>query len=118
VNAARAAAAFGALACGASVALAALAMHGAEGHAREQLALAALFAFMHGLGLVAIVARDSRLANLARAALALGVALFCGSLVAAALLGAPTAAAPAGGLAMMAGWAILAVDFLRRPRDP
>jgi len=109
-------AALGAIACGVSVALAAFAMHGADGHAREQLAMAAVFAFAHGLALVAIASRDSRVATLARIALALGIVLFCGSLVGAALFAWPTAAAPAGGFALMAGWAILAVDFLGRPK--
>ena len=112
---ARAFAAFGALVCGMSVALAAVAMHGAEGHASEQLLMAAVFAFAHGLALVAIAARESRTATFARGALALGIVLFCGSLVGAALLGWPTRAVPAGGFALMAGWAILAADFLRRP---
>jgi uncharacterized membrane protein YgdD (TMEM256/DUF423 family) len=110
----RAFAALGALACGAAVALSALAMHAADGHARLQLALAAALAFGHGLALVAIVARESRLALFARLAFAAGIALFCGSLVGAALLAWPTALAPAGGLALMLGWAILAADFLRR----
>jgi uncharacterized membrane protein YgdD (TMEM256/DUF423 family) len=60
------------------------------------------------------VARESRLALFARLAFAAGIPLFCGSLVGAALLAWPTALAPAGGLALMLGWAILAADFLRR----
>jgi uncharacterized membrane protein YgdD (TMEM256/DUF423 family) len=110
----RAFAAFGALACGASVALSAMAMHAADGHDRERLALAAVFAFGHGLALVAIVAQASRLATLARAAFVAGIALFCGTIVGAALLDWPSALAPWGAIALMLGWVILAVDFLRR----
>jgi uncharacterized membrane protein YgdD (TMEM256/DUF423 family) len=110
----RAFAAVGALACGAAVALSALAMHAADGHGRLQLGLAAALAFGHGLALVAIAARDSRLAMLARVAFVAGIVLFCGSLVGAALHDWPTALAPAGGIALMLGWAILAADFLRR----
>jgi uncharacterized membrane protein YgdD (TMEM256/DUF423 family) len=112
---ARFAAAFGALACGASVALAAVARHAAGAQDGERLALAAAFAFAHGLALVAVATRVSRPATIARLAFALGIVLFSGSLVAAAWLGWPTVAAPAGGLLLMAGWAILAFDFLRRP---
>jgi uncharacterized membrane protein YgdD (TMEM256/DUF423 family) len=115
---ARAGATGGALACGAAIALAAFAMHGAAGHAQAQLALAAAFAFAHGLALVAIAARTGRLATLARLAFALGIAAFCGSLAGAALLGWPTVAAPAGGMVLMAGWAILAADFQRGPPTP
>jgi uncharacterized membrane protein YgdD (TMEM256/DUF423 family) len=111
----RAFAAFGALACGAAVALSALAMHAADGHDRLRLGLAAAMAFAHGLALVAIAARVSRLATVARGGFAAGIALFCGSLVGAALQGWPTSLAPAGGVALMLAWAILAVDFLRRP---
>ena len=106
-------AAFGALACGAAIALSAWAMHGADGPARTQLALAAAIAFGHGLALVAIAARASTLATLARAGFALGIALFAGSLVGAVAFGWPTAAAPAGGMVLMAAWAILAADFLK-----
>lgn len=108
-------AAFGALACGAAVALSAVAMHAADGHDRLRLGLAAALAFGHGLALVAIAARGSRLATFARVAFAAGIVLFSGSLVGAALHGWPTTLAPAGGIALMLGWGILAVDFLRRP---
>lgn len=110
----RAFAAIGALACGAAVGLSAIAMHAHDGHGRLQLALAAALAFGHGLALVAIATRESRLATLARIAFVAGIGLFCGSLVGAALHGWPTTLAPAGGIALMLGWAILAADFLRR----
>jgi uncharacterized membrane protein YgdD (TMEM256/DUF423 family) len=115
VSGARLSAGVGALACGAAVALAAVAMHAADGQDRMRLAVAAALAFGHGLALVAIVARTSRLAQLARAGFVVGMLVFCGSLVGAALAGGSTAAAPAGGVALMLGWAILAADLFRSP---
>jgi uncharacterized membrane protein YgdD (TMEM256/DUF423 family) len=112
-RAARAFAGSGALVAGVAVALSAVAMHAADGTDRMRLAVAAAIAFGHGLALVAIVMRGSRLAMLARVAFAAGIAVFAGSLVAAVFLDTPTALAPAGGFALMLGWAILAVDFLR-----
>jgi uncharacterized membrane protein YgdD (TMEM256/DUF423 family) len=108
-------AACGALVCGAAVALSAMAAH-FQGDApdRQRLAIAAAMAFGHGLALVAIAPRASRLAMLARTGFIAGIVLFCGSLVGAALQGWPTTLAPAGGTALMLGWAILAIDFLRR----
>lgn len=108
-------AAFGALVCGVAVGLSAIAVHAHDGHDRLRLALAAAVAFGHGLALVAIAARDSRLATFARRGFAAGIVLFCGSLAGAALHGWPSTLAPAGGIALLLGWAILAVDFLRRP---
>jgi uncharacterized membrane protein YgdD (TMEM256/DUF423 family) len=110
---ARRCAAFGAVLAGAAVALGAVAAHAASGQDRTRLALAAAFAFGHGLALVAIVARNSTLAAWARGGFVGGVLLFSGSLAGAAFVGWPTTLAPAGGLALMLAWAILAVDFLR-----
>jgi uncharacterized membrane protein YgdD (TMEM256/DUF423 family) len=107
-------AASGALACGIAVGLSAIAVHAHDGQDRLRLGLAAALAFGHGLALVAIAARESRLATLARAGFAAGIVLFCGSLAGAALQGWPSTLAPAGGIALMLGWVILAVDFLRR----
>jgi uncharacterized membrane protein YgdD (TMEM256/DUF423 family) len=111
--AARAFSGFGALACGMAVALGAYASHVAEAQDGKRLALAALFAFGHGLALIALASRDSRLAWSARACLALGIVLFSGSLAAAVFFAAPTALAPFGGSLLMLGWGILAVDFFR-----
>lgn len=105
---------FGALACAAAVALGAYASHGASGEAQIRLGLAALFAFGHGLALLALSPRATR--NSTAAALLLlasGLCLFSGSLVAAVFLGTATTLAPAGGLMMIAGWAMLAIDVLR-----
>jgi uncharacterized membrane protein YgdD (TMEM256/DUF423 family) len=46
--------------------------------------------------------------------LTLGLLLFAGSLVGAALFALPTTLAPGGGLLLMLGWLIIAVDALRR----
>lgn len=73
----------------------------------------------HALGLFAVGSvcqrlPDSRYARYAGYTLAAGVSLFSGSLYAFALSGARwlTAFAPAGGLALIAGWILLAVALL------
>lgn len=80
---------------------------------QHRLALAALFAFGHGLALVATISRDSLWARSAKAGFLIGVLLFSGSLTAAALFATPTALAPFGGSLLILAWGILAVDFLR-----
>jgi uncharacterized membrane protein YgdD (TMEM256/DUF423 family) len=49
----------------------------------------------------------------ARCAIAAGVLLFSGGLAAAALAGLPAAVAPGGGMLLIAGWVLLAIDQLR-----
>lgn len=106
----------GAMLAAAAVALSAYASHGADVAARDQLALAAAFAFGHGLALAALGARVSRrLGMVALSALLLGTLLFAGSLVAAQLLGMTTRLAPFGGMLLIAGWLLHAVDALRKP---
>lgn len=107
-------AACGALLAGGAVGLSAYASHAAMPGARERLYLAAAFAFGHGamIALLAPVAR-SRLPRLAALALFIGTLVFAGSLVGAALADWPTRLAPAGGLTIMAGWLMLALDRLR-----
>ena len=101
--------------CAAGVALGAYASHAdVTPFNRERLGLAALFAFGHGLGLIALEQRGARLALIARWALAVGVTLFSGSLALAALAGLPPVAAPLGGMAMIAGWLLVAMDAARR----
>jgi uncharacterized membrane protein YgdD (TMEM256/DUF423 family) len=112
VNAARRTlAASGAVCCAAAIALAAAAMHGLAGHEATQAALAAAFAFAHGLALLVLApATTSRLRLAALVTIAVGMVLFAGTLSAAALAGMPTGAAPAGGVLLMLGWLVLAVD--------
>ena len=78
-------------------------------HALALLGLAALIA--HG---VAIHAATARLAGYA---VIVGAVLFCGDLALRAIHGIRLAPfiAPAGGIILMAGWALIAVAALRRP---
>jgi uncharacterized membrane protein YgdD (TMEM256/DUF423 family) len=111
----RALAALGALACAVSVGLGAYASHGLEGDDARRVGLAALFAFGHGLALLLLApAASTRLRAAGLSALALGLVLFSGSLLAAVFLSAPTALAPAGGMLLMLGWVAVAADALRR----
>lgn len=105
---------FAALCCGLSVALGAYASHGAQGQARERLALAAAFAFAHGLAILALRSRASPLAMAAKLLFAAGIVLFCGSLASAVVFATTTMAAPFGGSLFMLGWILVAVDFLRK----
>jgi uncharacterized membrane protein YgdD (TMEM256/DUF423 family) len=109
----RAFAVFGSLACGLSVALGAYASHVAQAQDGKRLALAALFAFGHGLALIVLNSRTSTLATWAMGCLMLGVILFSGSLALAVFIGTPTALAPFGGGLLMLGWGILAADSVR-----
>ncbi len=106
-------AAFGATCCGLAVALGAYASHVAQAQDGKRLALAALFAFGHGLALIVLAARDARAATWSSSCFAFGIALFSGSLALAVFLATPTALAPFGGSLLMLGWGILAVDFIR-----
>lgn len=105
--------AFAALICGLSVALAAYASHGAEGDSARRLAMSAAFAFAHGVALIALASRVSRMAKFGKGALLAGVLLFPGSLIAAVFLHLPTTLAPFGGVLLIAGWIVLAVDFAK-----
>lgn len=108
-------AANGAVCAAASVALSAYAAHAVQGPDQARLQTAALFAFGHGLALVVLAPQVRRL--LGRFALVLlffGMLLFSGSLVFAVLAQWPTTLAPVGGLLMIAGWLLYAVDLLRR----
>lgn len=104
----------GALAAASAVALAAYASHVAQGPEQARLQLAAALAFGHGVALATLA--PSVRGRAGRGALLLmlaGMLLFCGSLAGAAFAGMPTTFAPAGGLAMIAGWLLLAVERLR-----
>ena len=99
-------AAIGSLLAGLSVALSAYAMHAAEPAAQGRLLQAAVFGFAHGLA-------QRPVGLLALAMLLAGVFLFCGSLLAAALLALSPMLAPFGGALMIAGWLLHAYDRLR-----
>ena len=106
--------AFAALVCGFSVALGAYASHAASGQARERIALAALFAFAHGLALIVMAPRTTRLAGFAKVSFVAGIVLFSGSLASAGLFGSATGAAPFGGSLLMLGWLLAAAEYWRK----
>jgi uncharacterized membrane protein YgdD (TMEM256/DUF423 family) len=103
-----------------AVAAAALAAHGLEWLEPARLQMIRSAIQMHGWHALALLVcgiwapRGGRLANLAGAAFALGLLLFCGAVYALALTGTPTAImAPAGGILLMVGWALLGLSALR-----
>ncbi len=102
--------AFGApLLCAVGVALGAYASHaGILPAARERLGLAALFAFGHGLGLMALSYRSTRWLLFARSMLMAGVLAFSGGLAVAVFAGVPAVTAPFGGILLIAGWLVAA----------
>jgi uncharacterized membrane protein YgdD (TMEM256/DUF423 family) len=112
--------ALAALAGLAAVAFGAFAAHGmSDAKAIEWLHTASQYAGVHALAVLAVAAlARGGLPVIAgtRTAFLVGILLFSGSLIAMAFggprwLGAVT---PLGGLALMAGWALLAVAGLRR----
>lgn len=106
-------AAAGALCAASAVALAAYAAHATTlGQALLQTAAAVLFG--HGVALAALArGRMAPRRRLALTALLAGSVLFAGSLVLHALAQVPPRLAPAGGMLMIGGWLLLAVDLLR-----
>ncbi|WP_345301424.1 DUF423 domain-containing protein [Lysobacter hankyongensis] len=108
-------AATGAVLAAAGVALSAYAAHAAEGAARASLQSAALFALVHGIALAALSRQTPRrIGIVALAALLLGTLLFSGSLVGAQVWSLPTRLAPVGGMLMIGGWLLYALDAFRR----
>jgi len=115
----------GALAMALAVALGAVAAHASKGAANPDAArllqTAVTYHLVHGLALVieGALARAGTTRWLA-AAFALhvcGIVLFCGSLWVLAFTQVSLGpAAPTGGLALIAGWAALAVHAFRMPR--
>lgn len=104
-----------ALICGFSVALGAYASHAASAQDQHRFALAALFAFGHGLALLLMAARGSTLAGIAKLVLLGGIVLFSGSLAAAGFFSTTTRAVPLGGSLLMLGWLLAAIDYWRKP---
>lgn len=107
------------------VALAAVAAHVTG---PGNLETASQFLLFHAPVLLAVPALGrleighASLGRVAAAAIALGLALFCGDLAVRALLGAAPVftAAPTGGIVLMLGWAMLGVAALvgGREREP
>lgn len=106
----------GALLAALAIGLAAYAAHGvAEAVAQSRLQTAALYLFGHGVALAVLgPAAERLLAKLSLSLLLIGTVLFSGSLAGAALWQAPTALAPVGGVTMMLGWLLFAINALRR----
>jgi uncharacterized membrane protein YgdD (TMEM256/DUF423 family) len=112
----------GALAGLLAVGLAAWAAHGApaalQGAPRRAVDNALMIQGWHAAALLAaglMAEGGRRLAHLAGAAFALGTMAFCGAVWWGALGGAPIGpVAPAGGMLLMAGWALLALAALKR----
>ncbi len=119
-------AASGALLAAVAAALAAAGSHVLAGRlAPSELAsfnTAVAFQFVNALGLFAMAwSRErlphSRLAQACGWLLLAGILLFCGSIYLARLgLISHPAAAPAGGMAVIAAWALLAIAFASRGR--
>ena len=108
-------AASGAVLAAAGVALSAYAAHAAEGDARASLSSAALFALVHGVALAALSRQTPRrIGTVALATLLFGTALFSGALVGAHFFALSTRPAPIGGMLMIGGWLLYAVDAFRR----
>ena len=109
----------------AAVGMAALAAHGLDtlGAARLQMVRNALqMQGWHALALLACGLWSGRgggtLADAAGVAFLAGLLLFCGSVYALAITGAPVGMlAPVGGTLLMVGWALLALSAVR-PRRP
>lgn len=84
-------------------------------HSAEMVKTAALYALIHAAVLIAYNA-GGKTAMLVRWLFAAGVFLFCGPITAKYVFGLSWAghAAPAGGILLMAGWALMAVNAVRR----
>ncbi|HLM52618.1 MAG TPA: DUF423 domain-containing protein [Pseudoxanthomonas sp.] len=106
----------GALTAASAVGLGAYAAHGvADPGVRSTLQMASLYAFGHGVALAALAPGTARLAGRAGLYLILlGTLAFSGSLVLDAMAGTGTRLAPSGGIAMILGWLVWALDALRR----
>ncbi len=106
----------GAVLAALAVALGAYASHGAtDAQAQANLQTASLYAFGHGIALAALAAGTAR--SLGKAGLYLlliGTLLFSGSLALGALAQLSTKVAPMGGICLILGWLLWALDSIRR----
>ena len=106
----------GAVLAAIAVAFGAYASHGvADAHAQANLQTASLYAFGHGIALAALAAGTTRtLGRIALYLLLVGTVLFSGSLALNALAQLGSKLAPIGGISLMLGWVLWALDALRR----
>lgn len=105
----------GAVLAALAIGLSAWAAHGLPpGRGQHNVLMASLFCFGHGVAWIALARQaGNRCWMLGLGAQAIGVLLFCGSLLGNVLAGWPTRLAPAGGIALMAGWLLLAIAVWR-----
>ena len=107
-----------------AVGLGAYAAHGLahDPHLQMMASRASEFQLLHALALLAadrLAAEGRRLAHGAAGLFVAGIVLFCGSLYWKAISAGPLPVAnitPAGGMAFMAGWLILGLSGLTKPR--
>ena len=106
----------GAVLAAIAVGLGAYASHGvADANAQANLQTASLYAFGHGIALAALAAGTTRtLGRFALYLLLVGTLLFSGSLALNALAQLGSKLAPIGGISLMLGWVLWALDALRR----
>ena len=105
----------GAVYAAAGVALSAYAAHAAIGGDAPRLQTAALFAFGHGVALAALAhVQGNRWTLVGMLAIAAGVVLFAGSLIARVMLHWPATLAPFGGMLLIGGWLVFAIGQWRR----
>lgn len=105
----------GAVYAAAGIALSAYAAHSGIGGDASRLQTAALFAFGHGVALAALAhVPGNRCALVGMWAIAAGVVLFAGSLVARVALHWPATIAPLGGMLLIGGWLVFAIGQWRR----
>lgn len=106
----------GAVLAAVAVAQGAHASHGVtDAQAQANLQTASLYAFGHGVALAALAAGTAR--SLGKAGLYLlliGTLLFSGSLALGALVQLSTKLAPVGGIGLILGWLLWALDSIRR----
>lgn len=107
----------GAVLAALAIGLSAWASHGLpSGREQHNVLMACVFAFGHGVAWLALGRQlPGRWAGAGLGLQVIGVLLFCGSLVGNVVAGWPTRLAPAGGMALMAGWLLLAVGVWQAP---
>ncbi|MEP6632654.1 MAG: DUF423 domain-containing protein [Luteimonas sp.] len=97
-----------------AVALSAYAAHGVDAASQPRLQLAAVFAFGHGVALAALARGPMRRLSLCALLMLLaGTVLFAGGLAVAQFAGVATHTAPFGGVLLIGGWLLYAIDAAR-----
>ncbi len=111
----RAVAVLAAFYCAAAVALGAYASHALSGQPQVWVETAVAYLLPHGMVLFLLAQTASgKMRRVGILALLIGVTLFAGSLIGAALWQWPTRLAPVGGSLLILGWLVQAVSVLKR----